>query len=104
MSCPQVQSPVWESRAQVAIPAMCGVYVVQVSCVHIEGSGYRSEWSDSVYSSPHNSRSTETHPFISGELRRKKNPILEHFPYFLLIYFLLYSSGAAYKKNNLHSF
>lgn len=72
MSCPQVQSPVRESRAQVAIPAMCGVYVVQVSCTHTEGVGYRSEWSDSVYSSPHNSRSTETHPIVSGELRRKE--------------------------------
>lgn len=58
--CPQVQSPVRESRAQVAVPAMCGVYVVQVSCMHIEGIGYWSEWSGSVYSSPHNSRSTET--------------------------------------------
>lgn len=76
MSCPQVQSPVRESRAQVAIPAMCGVYVVQVSCMHIEGIGYWSEWSDSVYSSPHNSRSTETHPFISDELQRKKSNIL----------------------------
>ncbi|XP_075872070.1 leptin receptor [Nelusetta ayraudi] len=57
-----VQSPVRESRAQVAIPAMCGVYVVQVSCTHTEGVGYRSEWSDSVYSSPHNSRTPERGP------------------------------------------
>lgn len=59
MSSPQEQSPVRESRAQVDIRAMCGVYVVQVRCKHVEGFGYWSEWSSSVYSSPDNSRGTE---------------------------------------------
>lgn len=55
----QVQRPVQEPRAQVAVRAMCGVYVVQVRCKHVEGFGYWSDWSGSVYSSPDNSRGTD---------------------------------------------
>lgn len=61
MSCLQVQSPVRVREAKVAVSDMCRDYVVQVRCMHTDGIGYWSEWSDSVYSTPRNSRGTEEH-------------------------------------------
>lgn len=49
--------------AEVAVSDMCRVYVVQVRCMHTNGIGYWSEWSNLVYSSPLNSRGTEEHHF-----------------------------------------
>lgn len=37
---------------------MCRMFVVQVRCMHVNGTGYWSEWSDSVDSTPQNSRGT----------------------------------------------
>lgn len=56
MSSLQVQSPVWMPWAEVTVSDMCQVHVVQVRCMHTNGTGYWSEWSDSVYSTPQNSR------------------------------------------------
>ncbi|XP_074491005.1 leptin receptor [Sebastes fasciatus] len=58
----QVQSPVRVPWAEVAVSDMCRVYVVQVRCMHTNGTGYWSEWSDSVYSTPQNSRAPERGP------------------------------------------
>ncbi|XP_040895895.1 leptin receptor isoform X2 [Toxotes jaculatrix] len=58
----KVQSPVRVPWAEVVVPDMCRVYVVQVRCMHTNGTGYWSEWSDSVYSSPQNSRAPERGP------------------------------------------
>lgn len=66
MSCLQVQSPVRVPWAEVAVLDMCRVYVVQVRCMHTNGTGYWSEWSESVYSTPQNSRGmVEHHSFHS---------------------------------------
>lgn len=54
----QAQSPVRVPWATAAVSDMCRVYAVQVRCIHINGTGYWSEWSDSVYSTPQNSRGT----------------------------------------------
>ncbi|XP_071342277.1 leptin receptor isoform X2 [Trachinotus anak] len=58
----KVQSPVRVPWAEVMVPEMCRVYMVQVRCMHINGTGYWSEWSDSVYSTPQNSRAPEHGP------------------------------------------
>nr|AKA88532.1 leptin receptor [Scophthalmus maximus] len=58
----KVQSPVRVPRAEVVVPDMCRVYVVRVRCMHTNGTGYWSEWSDSVYSAPQNSRAPERGP------------------------------------------
>uniref|UniRef100_A0A665VED5 Fibronectin type-III domain-containing protein n=1 Tax=Echeneis naucrates TaxID=173247 RepID=A0A665VED5_ECHNA len=58
----KVQSPVRVPWAEVVVPDMCRVYVVQVRCMHINGTGFWSEWSDSVYSAPQNSRAPERGP------------------------------------------
>ncbi|XP_068600027.1 leptin receptor [Brachionichthys hirsutus] len=58
----KVQSPVRVPWAEVAVPNMCRVYVVQVSCMHTNGTGYWSKWSDSIYSTPQNSRAPEHGP------------------------------------------
>lgn len=63
MSCLQVQSPVRVPRAEVAVSDMCRNYTVQVRCMHTNGIGYWSEWSNPVYSTPLNSRGTEEHHF-----------------------------------------
>lgn len=74
MSCLQVHSPVRVPRAEVVVPDMCRVYVVQVRCMHANGTGYWSEWSDSVYSTPQNSRGKT--PFISFLNKISNNPNL----------------------------
>ncbi|KAM4738748.1 leptin receptor [Anableps anableps] len=48
--------------AEVEVPDMCQVYVVQVRCMHTSGIGYWSEWSDFVHSTPQNSRAPERGP------------------------------------------
>ncbi|XP_039985106.1 leptin receptor isoform X2 [Xiphias gladius] len=58
----KVHSPVRVPWAEVVVPDMCRVYVVQVRCMHANGTGYWSEWSDSVYSTPQNSRAPEHGP------------------------------------------
>ncbi|XP_071398759.1 leptin receptor [Centroberyx affinis] len=58
----KVQSPTRVSWAEVAVPDMCRVYVVQVRCMHTDGTGYWSDWSESVYSTPQNSRVPEHGP------------------------------------------
>uniref|UniRef100_A0A3B5ARE7 Leptin receptor n=1 Tax=Stegastes partitus TaxID=144197 RepID=A0A3B5ARE7_9TELE len=58
----KVQSSVRVPWAEVVVPGMCRVYEVQVHCMHTNGTGYWSEWSDSVYSTPHNSRAPEHGP------------------------------------------
>lgn len=52
----QVQAIVREPWAEVNVSDMCRVFVVQVRCMHVSGTGYWSKWSHSVYSSPQNSR------------------------------------------------
>lgn len=54
--CLQVQSPVHVPWAKVVVPDMCRVYVVQARCMHTNGTGYWSDWSDSAYSTPQNTR------------------------------------------------
>ncbi|XP_033937667.1 leptin receptor isoform X2 [Pseudochaenichthys georgianus] len=58
----KVQSPVRERWAEAVVSDMCRVYVVQARCMHTKGTGYWSEWSDSVYSTPQNSRAPERGP------------------------------------------
>ncbi|KAL6108253.1 lepr [Pungitius sinensis] len=58
----KIQSPVRVSWLDVAVSDMCQVYVVQVRCMHINGKGYWSEWSDPVYSTPQNSRAPKHGP------------------------------------------
>ncbi|XP_032380771.1 leptin receptor [Etheostoma spectabile] len=58
----KVQSPVRVRWAKTAVSVMCREYVVQVRCIHTNGKGYWSEWSDSVYSTPQNSRAPERGP------------------------------------------
>nr|XP_046247693.1 leptin receptor isoform X2 [Scatophagus argus] len=58
----KVQNPVRVPWAEVAVSDMCRVYVVQVRCMHASGTGYWSEWSDPVYSTPQNSRAPERGP------------------------------------------
>ncbi|XP_058494846.1 leptin receptor [Solea solea] len=58
----KVQNSVWAPGAEVVVPDMCRVYVVQVRCMHTNGTGYWSEWSDSVYSTPQNSRAPQRGP------------------------------------------
>ncbi|MED6244392.1 hypothetical protein ATANTOWER_008078, partial [Ataeniobius toweri] len=48
--------------AEVEIPDMCQVYVVQVRCKHTSGIGYWSDWSDSIHSTPQSSRAPERGP------------------------------------------
>lgn len=52
----QDYSPVRVPLVEAPVPDMCHVYVVQVRCMHTNGTGYWSDWSDSVYSTPRNSR------------------------------------------------
>lgn len=58
----KVHNPVRVPWAEVAVPDMCRVYVVQVRCMHINGTGYWSDWSESVYSTPENSRAPDRGP------------------------------------------
>ncbi|KAG7230546.1 hypothetical protein INR49_025262 [Caranx melampygus] len=59
---PEWKSPVRVTWAEVAVPDMCWVYAVQVRCKHINDTGYWSEWSSPVYSTPQNSRVPERGP------------------------------------------
>ena len=54
--CLQVQSPTGASWTEVSVADMCRVYVVQVRCISTRGVGYWSDWTESVYSVPLNSR------------------------------------------------
>ncbi|KAM9385085.1 leptin receptor isoform 2-T3 [Pholidichthys leucotaenia] len=59
----KVLGPVTVSWAQVAVSKdMCRIYMVQVRCIPTNGKGYWSEWSDSVYSTPQNSKAPERGP------------------------------------------
>ncbi|KAM6921963.1 leptin receptor [Xenentodon cancila] len=58
----KVLSPVEDHWAEVKIPDMCGVYVVQVRCMPKNGIGHWSEWSSSKRSTPQNSRVPECGP------------------------------------------
>ncbi|KAE8293952.1 Leptin receptor [Larimichthys crocea] len=58
----KVQSPVRVPWAEVTVSDMCREYAVQIRCMHTNGTGYWSEWSDSVYSTPQNSRAPERGP------------------------------------------
>ncbi|XP_037553856.1 leptin receptor [Nematolebias whitei] len=58
----KAQSPVRVPWAEVKVPNTCQVYVVQVRCMHINGAGYWSEWSDSVNSTTQNSRAPDRGP------------------------------------------
>ncbi|XP_056132005.1 leptin receptor isoform X2 [Lampris incognitus] len=58
----KIQRPTQVTRAEVVVPDMCRVYVVQVRCMHSNGTGYWSDWSESVYSTPQNSRTPEHGP------------------------------------------
>ncbi|XP_076026277.1 leptin receptor [Genypterus blacodes] len=58
----KVLSPTRVPRAEVVVPGMCRGYVVQVRCMHTNGTGYWSDWSESVYSTPENSRAPERGP------------------------------------------
>ncbi|XP_034386267.1 leptin receptor isoform X1 [Cyclopterus lumpus] len=58
----KIQSPVRVSWMEVAVSDMCRVYMVQVRCMHTNGTGYWSEWSNAVYSMPQNSRAPERGP------------------------------------------
>lgn len=59
LSFVQVQRPVQVPWAEVSVQDMCQVYAVQVRCKHINDTGYWSEWSSPVYSTPQNSRGKE---------------------------------------------
>uniref|UniRef100_A0A096MCV1 Leptin receptor n=1 Tax=Poecilia formosa TaxID=48698 RepID=A0A096MCV1_POEFO len=56
------EKPVWVPWAEVEVPDMCQIYVVQVRCMHTSGIGYWSEWSESVHSTAQNSRAPERGP------------------------------------------
>ncbi|XP_051232121.1 leptin receptor isoform X3 [Dicentrarchus labrax] len=58
----KVQSPVRVPWAEVAVADMCREYAVQVRCMPTNGTGYWSDWSNSVYSTPQNSRAPERGP------------------------------------------
>ncbi|XP_068445733.1 leptin receptor [Clinocottus analis] len=58
----QVQSLVRVPWMEVAVSDMCRVYMAQVRCMHTRGTGYWSEWSDVVYSTPQNSRAPDQGP------------------------------------------
>ncbi|XP_056271204.1 leptin receptor [Pseudoliparis swirei] len=59
----KTQSPVRVSWTEVSVSSdMCRVYAAQVRCMHTNGTGYWSEWSDAVYSAPQNSRAPERGP------------------------------------------
>uniref|UniRef100_A0A4W5RDW2 Fibronectin type-III domain-containing protein n=1 Tax=Hucho hucho TaxID=62062 RepID=A0A4W5RDW2_9TELE len=51
-----------ESWAEVLEPDVCGVYNVQVRCMHINGSGTWSDWSHLLYTTTHNSRAPDQGP------------------------------------------
>ncbi|XP_054644606.1 leptin receptor isoform X3 [Dunckerocampus dactyliophorus] len=58
----KVYNPVQVPWAEVTVLDMCRVYVVQVRCIPTNHTGHWSDWSDSVYSIPQNSRAPENGP------------------------------------------
>nr|XP_040040837.1 leptin receptor isoform X2 [Gasterosteus aculeatus aculeatus] len=58
----KTQRPVQVPRMELAASDMCRLYVVQARCMHFNGKGYWSEWSDPVYSTPQNSRAPKRGP------------------------------------------
>lgn len=73
--------------AEIVVPDMCHVYVVQVRCMHTSGTGYWSDWSDSVYSTVQNSRAPERGPdfwrILQDDLYRNQTNVtllFEHLP------------------------
>uniref|UniRef100_A0A8C6L596 Leptin receptor n=1 Tax=Nothobranchius furzeri TaxID=105023 RepID=A0A8C6L596_NOTFU len=58
----KVQSSVRVPGDEVMVPDMCQVYVVQVRCMHINGTGYWSDWTESVNSTTQNSRTPDRGP------------------------------------------
>ncbi|KAM6962593.1 leptin receptor [Aplochiton taeniatus] len=58
----KVQGPFHVNWAEFAVPDMCGRYIVQVRCMHTNGTGYWSEWTESAYSTPLNSRAPDQGP------------------------------------------
>ncbi|XP_043985748.1 leptin receptor isoform X2 [Gambusia affinis] len=56
------EKPVWVPWAEVEVPDMCQIYVVQARCMHTSGIGYWSDWSESVHSTAQNSRAPERGP------------------------------------------
>lgn len=66
---PSVGQPEWRERPpvlahgdEVSIQDMCLSYAVQVRCQPINGTGYWSDWSETVYSVQQNSRAPERGP------------------------------------------
>ncbi|CAB1332217.1 unnamed protein product, partial [Coregonus sp. 'balchen'] len=83
----QVLAPRAESWAEVPEPDVCRVYNVQVRCMHINSSGTWSDWSHSLYTTPHNSRAPDQGPdfwrvFQEDPARNQTNVTLlfKHFP------------------------
>ncbi|KAJ3598823.1 hypothetical protein NHX12_032787 [Muraenolepis orangiensis] len=58
----KVQNPTLARWVEVSVPDMCRVYVVQVRCMSTRGTGSWSDWSESVYSVPQNSRAPDNGP------------------------------------------
>lgn len=58
----KIQAPVLVPRGEASVPDMCSSYAVQVRCIHIHGTGYWSDWSETVYSVPQNSHAPERGP------------------------------------------
>ncbi|XP_034035456.1 leptin receptor [Thalassophryne amazonica] len=58
----KVHNPVRVPYAEVVVPHVCSVYVVQVRCMHTDGTGYWSDWSEEVRSKAQNSRAPERGP------------------------------------------
>ncbi|CAL8254996.1 unnamed protein product [Merluccius merluccius] len=58
----KVQSPTRDSWVEVTVADMCHVYVVQVRCMSTRGTGYWSDWTESVYAVPQNSRAPDNGP------------------------------------------
>ncbi|KAM4575610.1 leptin receptor [Fundulus diaphanus] len=56
------EEPVRVPWAEVEVPDMCQVYVVQVRCMHTSGIGYWSEWSDAVHSTNQSTKAPERGP------------------------------------------
>ncbi|KAM9530429.1 leptin receptor-like isoform 2-T5 [Salvelinus alpinus] len=83
----QVLASQAESWAEVPEPDVCRVYNVQVRCMHINSSGTWSDWSHSLYTTPHNSRAPDQGPdfwrvFQEDPARNQTNVTLlfKHFP------------------------
>ncbi|XP_034149519.1 leptin receptor [Esox lucius] len=51
-----------ELLADVPEPDVCAVYNVQVRCIYVNSTGTWSDWSDSVFTMPHNSRAPDQGP------------------------------------------